>query len=127
MRVIYGADPMESGKIFVEGKQVRIRSCSDAIKNGIGYIPEDRKNQGVFLRNTIKWNTVINNIPVSYTHLDVYKRQEYPIRLAIEYMKKHYADKITLDEVASHSGFNPTYFSEKFKEKTGKNFTDRCV
>lgn len=28
MRVIYGADPMESGKIFVEGKQVRIRSCS---------------------------------------------------------------------------------------------------
>lgn len=50
--------------------------------------------------------------------------EEYPIRLAIEYMKKHYTDKITLDEVASHSGFNPTYFSEKFKEKTGKNFTD---
>ena len=50
--------------------------------------------------------------------------EEYPIRLAIEYMKKHYADKITLEEVAAHSGFNPTYFSEKFKEKTGKNFTD---
>lgn len=50
--------------------------------------------------------------------------EEYPIRLAIEYMKKHYADKITLEDVAAHSGFNPTYFSEKFKEKTGKNFTD---
>lgn len=50
--------------------------------------------------------------------------EEYPIRLATEYMKKHYADKITLEEVAAHSGFNPTYFSEKFKEKTGKNFTD---
>ena len=50
--------------------------------------------------------------------------EEYPIRLAIEYIKKHYADKITLEDVAAHSGFNPTYFSEKFKEKTGKNFTD---
>ena len=50
--------------------------------------------------------------------------EEYPIRLAIEYMKKHYAEKITLEDVAAHSGFNPTYFSEKFKEKTGKNFTD---
>ena len=76
MRVIYGADPMESGKIFVEGKQVRIRSCSDAIKNGIGYIPEDRKNQGVFLRNTIKWNTVINNIQGYSKGIFVDEKQE---------------------------------------------------
>lgn len=51
-------------------------------------------------------------------------QSDNPIRLAIEYIKKHYADKITLEDVAAHSGFNPTYFSEKFKEKTGKNFTD---
>ena len=76
MRVIYGADPMESGKIFVEGKPVRIRSCSDAIKNGIGYIPEDRKNQGVFLRNTIKWNTVINNIQGYSKGIFVDEKQE---------------------------------------------------
>ncbi len=62
MRVIYGANPAESGKIFLDGKEVQIRSCSDAIRLGIGYIPEDRKNQGVFLRMSIKWNTVINNI-----------------------------------------------------------------
>lgn len=67
---------MESGKIFVEGKQVRIRSCSDAIKNGIGYIPEDRKNQGVFLRNTIKWNTVINNIQGYSKGIFVDEKQE---------------------------------------------------
>ena len=76
MRVIYGADPIESGKIFVEGKQVRIRSCSDAIKNGIGYIPEDRKNQGVFLRSTIKWNTVINNIQGYSKGIFVDEKQE---------------------------------------------------
>ena len=63
MRVIYGANPVESGKIFLHGKEVKIRSCGDAIRYGIGYIPEDRKNQGVFLRNTIKWNTIVNDIP----------------------------------------------------------------
>ena len=63
MRVIYGANPVESGKIFLHGKEVKIRSCGDAIRHGIGYIPEDRKNQGVFLRNTIKWNTIVNDIP----------------------------------------------------------------
>ena len=62
MRVIYGADPIESGKIFVNGKEVKIRSCEDAIKLGIGYIPEDRKKHGAFLRMSIKWNVVINDI-----------------------------------------------------------------
>lgn len=62
MRVIYGANPAEGGRIFIDGKEVKIQSCSDAIKNGIGYIPEDRKNQGVFLRMGYKWNVVINNI-----------------------------------------------------------------
>lgn len=62
MRVIYGANPMESGKIYLYGKEVSIKSCQDAIRQGIGYIPEDRKNHGVFLRMSIKWNTVINNL-----------------------------------------------------------------
>ncbi len=62
MRVLYGANPIESGKIFIEGKEVHIHSCSEAIRQGIGYIPEDRKNQGVFLRLSIKANVVISNI-----------------------------------------------------------------
>ncbi len=62
MRVLYGANRKESGQIYINGKLSNIRSCSDAIKAGIGYIPEDRKNQGVFLRLSIKSNIVINNI-----------------------------------------------------------------
>ncbi len=62
MRVLYGADEMESGQIFLDGKEVKIRSCEEAIKKGIGYIPEDRKGQGVFLPMSISWNIVINNI-----------------------------------------------------------------
>ena len=62
MRVLYGADPLESGKIFLNGKEVRIPTCRKAIEQGIGYIPEDRKNHGVFLRMSIEWNVVMNNL-----------------------------------------------------------------
>ena len=62
MRVIYGADPIESGKIFVIGKETNIRTCQQAIRHGIGYIPEDRKAHGAFLRMSIKWNVVVNNL-----------------------------------------------------------------
>jgi ribose transport system ATP-binding protein len=62
MRVIYGANACEGGKIFLENRELKIRNCSDAIRNGIGYIPEDRKTQGAFLRMSIKWNIAMNNL-----------------------------------------------------------------
>ena len=48
-RAIFGADKFDSGKIFVNGKQVYIKSPVDAIKNGIGYLSEDRKRYGLAL------------------------------------------------------------------------------
>ncbi|HAH62554.1 MAG TPA: D-xylose ABC transporter ATP-binding protein [Treponema sp.] len=62
MRVIYGASACEGGKLFLEGRELKIRNCGDAIRNGIGYIPEDRKNQGAFLRMSVKWNIAMNNL-----------------------------------------------------------------
>ncbi|MDD2970853.1 MAG: sugar ABC transporter ATP-binding protein [Lachnospiraceae bacterium] len=61
-RLIYGADKRESGKIYVDGTQVQIHSTTDAIENGIGLIPEDRKNQGCFLEKGIGWNIAFNNL-----------------------------------------------------------------
>ncbi|TCL56259.1 ribose transport system ATP-binding protein [Kineothrix alysoides] len=61
-RLIYGADRMDSGKIYLEGKEIKIKSTSDAIHYGIGLIPEDRKNQGCFLEQSIEWNIAFNNI-----------------------------------------------------------------
>jgi ribose transport system ATP-binding protein len=49
MRAIFGADKLESGKIFLFGKDVKINTPIDAIKEGIGFITEDRKNQGMIL------------------------------------------------------------------------------
>lgn len=62
MQIVYGAAKLESGRILVEGKPVKIHSPGDAIRNGIGLIPEDRKNQGCFLSMDVAWNTSLMNI-----------------------------------------------------------------
>ena len=61
-RLIAGADRRDSGEILVNGKPVHIRLPSDAIRNGIGLIPEDRKQQGVFLEKSVIWNSTIANL-----------------------------------------------------------------
>lgn len=61
-RLIYGADRKESGTIEIEGKKVDISSPADAIRCGIGFIPEERQSQGCFLRKDIAWNIAISNI-----------------------------------------------------------------
>lgn len=46
-KAIFGADKLDSGKIFIEGKEVKINSPRDAINLGIGLAPEDRKVEGL--------------------------------------------------------------------------------
>jgi ribose transport system ATP-binding protein len=82
-RVIYGAEPAESGEILVEGKTVRIKSPQEAIHLGIGLIPEDRKNQGVFLDMDVKWNISFSQVRRLSRHAVVDKEEE--IRLAGKY------------------------------------------
>ncbi len=52
------------------------------------------------------------------------KKDSMPIRETVQYMRKHYAEKLQLDDFAAKYYFNTTYFSELFKKETGKNFTD---
>ena len=60
-RAIFGADKFDSGKIFVNGKQVYIKSPVDAIKNGIGYLSEDRKRYGLALGLSVSENMMMGN------------------------------------------------------------------
>ena len=57
MRAVFGIDPRESGEIFVHGQKMDIRSTVDALKAGLGFVPEDRKEQGLILKQTIRVNT----------------------------------------------------------------------
>jgi ABC-type sugar transport system ATPase subunit len=47
-RALFGAPPAESGEILIDGKKIRMRAPGDAIAAGIGYVPEDRQEFGLF-------------------------------------------------------------------------------
>ena len=49
MRMIFGADPIDSGEVLLNGQPVHPKHPAEAVKLGIGLIPEDRKQQGLLL------------------------------------------------------------------------------
>ena len=61
MRCIFGADKLDSGEIYIDGEKVEINSPSDAIKHGIGFLPEDRKKQGLCLGLDIVLNVNLSS------------------------------------------------------------------
>ncbi|MBI4548933.1 MAG: sugar ABC transporter ATP-binding protein [Ignavibacteriae bacterium] len=61
-RVIFGADPKESGKIFLEGKEVNPRSPREAIDLGIGLLTEDRNRFGLIMQMAVRENISLANL-----------------------------------------------------------------
>ncbi len=59
---LFGVQPADSGTISVEGKPVQIASIQDAMAHGIGYVPEDRLTEGLFLDQSIGRNIVVRTI-----------------------------------------------------------------
>ncbi|MDR1535259.1 MAG: sugar ABC transporter ATP-binding protein [Planctomycetota bacterium] len=55
-RLVFGADPRDSGEIFIDGGRADIRSPEDAIRNGIGFLTENRKDEGLVLHLSITRN-----------------------------------------------------------------------
>ncbi len=56
-RAIFRADPLFSGKIYIEGKEIKIKSPISATKHRLSYLPEDRRLQGLGLQLSVKHNT----------------------------------------------------------------------
>lgn len=61
-RLIFGADPKTGGRVLLDGQEVDIREPLDAIRLAIGYLPEDRKGQGLFLQLSALANTSMNTL-----------------------------------------------------------------
>jgi ribose transport system ATP-binding protein len=59
-RAIFGADPIDSGRIFLHGLPVKVRTPADAIANRIALVPEDRKRHGIFASLSVWENVVIS-------------------------------------------------------------------
>jgi ABC-type sugar transport system ATPase subunit len=57
-RAIYGSEPRDSGEVILEGKTLNIRKPTDAIRNGLLYLTEDRHGDGIFLLLSVLQNTL---------------------------------------------------------------------
>lgn len=62
MRALFGLDSLHSGEMWVRGKKVNIRKPDDAVKHGIGFITEDRKDEGLVLDFSIRENMALPNL-----------------------------------------------------------------
>lgn len=94
MRAIFGADPIISGEVWVDGEKVSFKEPCEAIEHGIALCPEDRKEQGLVLPRTIKDNITI---PV----LDKVKKGIF--------MDKEQEKAVTIEAIERYSIKTPTY------------------
>ena len=74
VRAIFGADPVTGGTVRVDGRQAKIGKPLDAMKRGIGYLPEDRKRDGIIADLSVRDNIILA--------LQVVKGMNHPISRA---------------------------------------------
>lgn len=87
MEVLFGAKKKDSGKVFIDGREVNIRNTEQALKYSIGLIPEDRKKHGLFLPMSVKWNTSISCLKKKLLkRVVVDKKKEHA--LALDYVRQ---------------------------------------
>ena len=75
-RAIFGADPKESGDIYIDGAKVDINSPRDAVKHGIGYLSEDRKRYGIVVQRDVAENSTMAYLDNFMKGLFINKKKE---------------------------------------------------
>ena len=75
-----------TGQTFIDGKEVHLNTVSAAIKNGLAYVTEDRKGNGLILSNPIKINTTLANLDEVSHRKVIDKHKEYAV--AVDYKEK---------------------------------------
>ena len=61
-RAVFGIDPIEKGEVRLYGQPVKPQSPNQMVKRGMGLLPEDRKQYGLALRNSVAQNTVMASL-----------------------------------------------------------------
>ncbi len=78
-RAIFGVDRLEAGQLKLFGKPHQIRHPAEAIELGLGFVPENRKLEGLFLSNTIKYNITIPVLSKFMGRVGVNRQKEMSI------------------------------------------------
>nr|WP_294526700.1 sugar ABC transporter ATP-binding protein [uncultured Blautia sp.] len=78
-RALFGADPKDSGDIYVNGKKVDIKNPMDAVKCGIGYLSEDRKRYGIVVAKSVAENSTMASMENFMNGIFINKKKENEI------------------------------------------------
>ena len=74
-RAVFGADAIDAGSIWLDGKAMRVKSPANAIAAGIGYLTEDRKREGLAMTLDITQNITLANLPTIAEFIDAGREQ----------------------------------------------------
>ncbi len=88
-RLLFGVDRRDAGEIWIDGKQVRISSPVDALRAGLGLVPEDRGLQGLVLKLPVLENVVLPT-------LDEHAQAGWVDRRAMRDTAESYVDKLNI-------------------------------
>ena len=104
-RAIFGADPKESGDIYINGEKVTINNPQDAVKCGIGYLSEDRKRYGIVVQKTVAENSTMACLQNYMSGIFINKKAEK--KVAQEYVDSLATKTPSVDQlVVNLSGGN---------------------
>ena len=105
MRAIFGLDPLESGHLYLNGEEIRIREPQKAIDLGIAMVNEDRKLFGLCLNRSVKENISLPNLRARQKGLFIQSKRE--LRECTEMAEKLHVKTAGMDaEAYSLSGGN---------------------
>ncbi len=85
-RTVYGYTKSSSGKIFIDNKEIKINSAKDGVKNGIAYVSEDRKGDGLILDLSVMENMTLSSLNKISSTFKINKKNE--IIEVEDYIKK---------------------------------------
>ncbi|MCC2125572.1 sugar ABC transporter ATP-binding protein [Hominiventricola filiformis] len=79
MKAIFGLAPHATGDVYVKGEKVKIKSPIDALKYGIALVPENRKEEGLYKVQSVRFNSTIEVLGSFIRHLHVDGKKEEEI------------------------------------------------
>jgi len=85
-KTIYGYFKKDSGEIYIDGKKIENKSCKDGLKNGIAYVSEDRKGDGLILGLSVKENMSISSLNNISSGISISKSKE--LEVVKDYIQK---------------------------------------
>ena len=79
MQCIFGLTPGSTGEIFIDGQKAQIHSAVDAMKHGIAMVPENRKVEGLYHQQSVRFNSTIEVLEQFISRLRVNEKREAEI------------------------------------------------